>query len=200
MAADFAGATIEWGGNTITLLALMKQLMGITDSARDDELSMYLQMAGEAAESFIDNKTVSQSVTENFISDRSPIPLRFYPASSITEVLLDADDETDQWKLYASDGIYWATKGEKCGDPFKQLSVTYDAGFSPVPADLGYALVNIAIRYEESGGSGGNQVKKEVIQGVGSVEYVTAGDVDGNVGLLSPAVIGTLTRYRRFHV
>ncbi len=200
MSADFAAATTEWGGNTITLLELMKQLMGVTDNTQDTELAMYLQMAGEAAESYIDNKIVSQSVSENFIRNISPIPLRFYPASLITGVVLDGVDQTDDWKLYASEGIYWATNGDICSDPFEQLTISYNAGFEPVPADLAYALSSIAIRYEESGGAGGTQVKKEVVQGVGSVEYVTSNDVDGNVGLLSPATIGTLTRYRRWHV
>ena len=200
MSADFAAATTEWGGNTITLLALMKQLMGIADDTQDTELAMYLQMAGEAAENYIDNKIVRQEVSENFISNRSPIPLRYYPASLITEVLLDDEDQTLDWKLYASEGIYWATNGEICDSPFEQLAIKYNAGFDPVPADAAYAITSIAIRYEESGGAGGSQIKKEVVQGVGSVEYVTSNDVDGNVGLLSPATIGTLTRYRRWNV
>lgn len=197
---DYAAATIVWGGESLTLLELMKQLMGVTDNTQDTELSMYLQMAGEAAEKYIDNKIVLQEVVENFIRTVSPIALRYYPVGGLTSVVNDGTDETDSWSVYAEDGIYWITKGDFSGTPFKQLTVTYNAGFDPIPAETGYAIATIAINYEQSGGSASGQVKKEVINGVGSVEYVTSADADGNVGLISPATIGVLDKYRRFHV
>ena len=196
---DFAAATIVWGGSTITLLDLMKQLLNITDDTQNDELSMWLQMAGEAAEQYIDNKLAKQEVKELFASNRSPVALRYFPASTLTSVDLDGTDQTADWQTYISDGICWAENGVISKSTFEQLTITYDAGFDPLPAEVGYAITQIAVNYEASGGSGSSGIKKEVIQGVGSIEYVTSADTDGNVGLLAPATIGTLEKYRRIH-
>jgi len=79
--ADFAAATVAWQGNTITLLELTKTLNNLEsrDTSQDEMLSLWLQMAGEAAESYIDNKIVLQEVTEEFRHQRWPIALRYWP-------------------------------------------------------------------------------------------------------------------------
>lgn len=196
---DFAASTIAWGASTITLLELMKQLLDIVDASQDDELSMYLQIAGEAAESYVDNKLALQEVKEQFPSQRSPIALRYYQVSSLDAVDLDGQDLTADWSLYFSEGIAWAEDGSKCGTSFEQLIVTYQAGWEPLPAEIGYAIVQIAIAYQQSAGSAPGAVKKESIVGVGSVEYVTAADANGNTDLLSPSTRGVLEKYRRFN-
>ena len=198
---NYAGAEIVWGDpeNTITLLELMKNLMGISDSARDDELSMYLDMAGRAAESYIDNKLVSQEVTEKYAFTMSPIALRYYPADTLTDVTVDGGDETDDWALYTSDGVTWSAKSAAFRNcEFKQMSITYTAGLNPLPSEVGYALSKIAMAYESQTGSG--NVKKEVINGVGSIEYVTGADSSSSIGFISPSALGVLERYRRHHV
>ena len=200
---DYAGASIEWTGGTITLLELTKQLLGIADTSQDAELSMYLDMAGQACETYCDNKLVSQDVTEQYANSQYPLALRYWITGDISAVTVDGVDQTAEWKTYKTDGVTWASPSTSaCNktDYFNQLDITYAAGYDPLPSDLGYAIATVAIGYEQAGGTSVGSVKKEVINGVGSVEYVTGTDVDGNIGLLSPTTIGVLDRYRRFHV
>ena len=201
---DFAAATIEWGTtpDTITLLELTKQLLEIVDTSQDTELSMYLQIAGEAAESYIDNKLALQEVTEEFASSFYPVPLRFYPFGTLTSVTIDGDDQTADWSVYFEPGVAWATVSATASsnsDGFNQLAITYTTGYEPLPAQVGFAIAQIAIAYQESAGSPTGAVKKESIVGVGSIEYVTAADTDGSAGAMSPSTIGVLDKYRRMN-
>lgn len=203
--ADFAAATVAWQGNTITLLELTKTLNNLEsrDTSQDEMLSLWLQMAGEAAESYIDNKIVLQEVTEEFRHQRWPIALRYWPVEdTLTAVSLDGEDTLADWLVFRRDGLQFITKdksGKGCVGSFEQLDVTYNAGSDPIPAELGYVLAATAIAYDSKAGGVSGQVKKEVIQGVGSVEYATNEDAPGSVGSLSPSSISVLDRYRRLY-
>jgi len=200
--SDFAAATIAWGGNTITLLDLLKQELGITDNTQDDQLSMYLQMAGEACERYIDNKIDSDQVIENYSHNKTPVALRYYPAAAPVTVEVEGEDVSDDWGLYTDNGIVWITTtacGAERNSCFEQLKITYQAGYDPLPSDLGYAVVRAAAAYETQGGGTSGQVKKESVVGVGSIEYATDADAPGSAGMLSATVIGTLDLYRRVY-
>lgn len=201
---DYAAAEVIWSGGTTTLLGLTKLLNGIQvgDTSQDDELSLYLDMAGTACENYINNKIVAQEVTERFASWHTPVALRFWPAETVTNVTIDGDDVTDSFEAYTSDGITWEAKS-KCGYTwntcFDQMSITYTAGYDPIPSDLGYVLARTGIAYSsQSGGVG--QIKKEVINGVGSIEYQGADDADSSVGAISASSAAVLENYRRYHV
>jgi len=85
---DFANDVISWGSTPteLSLLDLMKQMLGIVDTARDAELSMYLDMAGNAAERYIDNIIEQREVTERISKKYVPVPLRYYPVTTVTSV------------------------------------------------------------------------------------------------------------------
>lgn len=205
MAVDFANANVEWAGGTITLLELTKQILGIdpADTSRDDELSLYLDMAGTSCEQYIDNKIVAQPVTENFSRSRSPVDLRFYPATDLTEVLIDGEDDTADFEVFSSDGIVW-TASSRCDVSqeccFKQMSISYTAGYDPIPSNLGYVISLTASNFE-SGSVTAGAVKKQTVVGVGSVEYATAADQEssGSVGPISAGSTQVLDMYRRWH-
>lgn len=203
MAADFSVSTIEWGANTITLLELMKQILGITDSAQDVELSMYLQMAGEACEKYIDNKIAEQTVEESFSKSFDPVALRYWPVVSLDSLTVDGTDVLAGWEAFKSDGIEWAVK-EKCSSSssscFEQMVVGYTAGYEPIPTELGYAVTVAGIAYQSERGAVSGAVKKEHVVGVGSVEYDVGDDVATGVGLLPAGIIPVLDTYRRYHV
>ena len=202
--ADYSDALIEWGSNTTTMLDFTKGLLGIEtiDPSRDDEVSLFIQMAGEACEMFIDNKIFEQNVTERFVTLQSPIALRYWPAGALVSVLRDTVDETTDWEIYIQDGIQWTVRYTGgSGSGYKQLDITYAAGYNPVPSDLAYAVAKTAIGYErQGGGANSGSVSKETIVGVGSIEYNTNEDGLGSVGMLSPTTVGTLNMYRRWHV
>jgi hypothetical protein len=199
MAANYAIATIVWGASSITLLELMKQKLSIIDNAQDDELSMYLQIAGEAAEAYCDNVLAEQAASELHPVTFSPISLRYFPATAIASVDVDGNDVTADYSLYNSEGIGYATTSTSSAtypNGFKQLTINYTAGYEPLPADLGAAITTAAISYEQGTGATG-EVKKESVVGVGSIEYNTSTDDNGSVGFLSASVTGSLDKYRR---
>ena len=205
MSADYANALIDWTGDISTLLDLMKFRLGVcdNDTSQDEILTLYLTMAGEAAEKYLDNKLIKQEVTERIAIPYSPIDLRYWPAEAPTLIELDAEDVTTDYESFVQDGIRWTAKNGSAmlnrDDDFKQLDVTYMAGFDPVPADIAYALTSTAVSYSNNAGNVSGAVSKEVVNGVGSITYDTTGDSEGSVGMLTPSTMGGLEKYRRYH-
>jgi len=202
MAANYAEATIVYGANTITLLELIKQKLNIADTAQDDELSLYLQIAGEACETYCDNVLAEQATTEQHPVKSSPIALRYYPFVTLNAVTVDAVDVTDDYEVFESEGVDYITSSRNSitrASGFNQMNIAYTAGYEPLPADLGSAIVSSAISYEQGTGATG-EIKKESVVGVGSIEYNTSTDDNGSDGFLSAAVTGTLDRYRRSYL
>jgi hypothetical protein len=202
MSADYSSAKISYGPTptTISLLDLVKLRLNIVDNSQDDELSMYLQIAGEACEAYCDNVLAEQDVVEQHAMTSSPVALRYYPFSVLNTVTVDGEDVTSDYETFESEGVDYVTKSRvsiERGDQFKQMNIDYTAGYDPLPADLGTAIVVAAISYEQGTGATG-EVKKESVVGVGSIEYTTASDASsGATGFLSASVTGTLDKYRR---
>lgn len=201
--ADFASATVEWGSvpDSITLLDLTRQLAGLCDTDRDRELAMYLQMAGEAAENYVSNVLALKSVTERIARSRAPVALRYTPYVDGLTVTVDGVDVSADYEAYQDDGLAWAVRGASevyRSGSFSQMVITYNAGYDPLPADLGYAIAQAALAYLNSNSASSGAVKKESIVGVGSIEYATADDLVGGVGMLPAATVAVLDRYRRY--
>lgn len=203
MSANYSASTIEYGAaQSITLLELVKQKLGIVDNSQDDELTMYLQIAGEACEAYCDNVLASQDVTERHAVSFSPVALRYFPTTALVSVTVDTDDLTANYSIFSSEGVDYittSTTGKTCPSGFNQLDIVTTAGYEPLPADLGAAIASAAISYEQGTGATG-EVKKESVVGVGSIEYNTSTDDNGSDGFLSAAVTGTLDRYRRSYL
>lgn len=201
---DFANTVIEWGAGPeqTTLLALMKQVLGITDTVRDLELSMYLDMAGNAAERYIDNIIEQREVTEQIAKKYVPVALRYYPVGAVSSVVIDGVESIANFTQGFDDGIAWVLEGisnYSKSSNFKQMNIVYTAGYNPIPSDIGFAIVRSAILYSENAAVGG-PVKKQVIEGVGSIEYDTSSNESGSVGMLPASTISALDPYRRIYV
>lgn len=207
--SDFATAAIEWGSapDTITLLDLMKDTLGITDNAQDTKLSMYLNLSGNAAEKYIDNIIDQRSATEQLSRTLSPVALRYWPVSDLTLVEVDGEDKTTEYRQLFDDGIGWITKSSTTEGATSvvfshvpgQMNITYTAGYAPLPTELGYAIMQGAISYRNADQSDGiaGPVKKESIVGVGSFEYETSTFTEKAFGLLPGSVTAVLEPYRR---
>ena len=202
--SNFAGAVIEYGNPPVqvTLLSLMKKQLGIEDyeTCRDDELSMYLDMAGAACERYIDNIINERDVKESFKTDQHPIALRYNPVTALVGISVDGEDVLEDYELFHEEGLHWSVKN-RCGwhegSCFEQMILTYTAGYNPLPADLAFAVVTASRGYESGTGGSIGGIKKEVISGVGSIEYNTDDSTGGSVGLLAPSVTGVLDTYMR---
>jgi hypothetical protein len=202
MTVDYASAVVEYGGtpSTITLLELTKLLDGEVSSTNDDLYTLYLQICGEAAEQYCDNKLVSQSVLQQQLQVVDHTPLRFYPVNSLTTVTVDGEDVTESYKLYTVDGITYLTRDSfdiAAGSIPEQVDITYDAGYAPLPADAGYAIARSAIDYKKDSPTNPADIKKETVVGVGSIEYDTQSYLRGDFGLLTAETLSVLDRYRR---
>jgi hypothetical protein len=200
---DFANDVIEWGSppTQLTLLALTKQLMGIVDTARDAELSMYLDMAGNAAERYIDNIIEQREVTERIAKKYVPVALRYWPVGLVSSVMVDGVEAVGDFTQGYDDGIGWVIEGVSnymISHSFKQMDITYLAGYNPLPSDLGFAIVRGAILYSENAAVGG-PVKKQVIEGVGSIEYDTSSNESTATGMLPASSTAVLDQYRRIY-
>ena len=206
MAVDYANALVEsFCNEDKTLMELVKEMLGIchNDTSQDPMLCLYIEMACSAAELYIDNKIVRQSVTERIAHPYNPVPLRYWPAGEPTAAASDGDDVLDMYSTFVQDGITWVTTST-CGKDksccFKQLDITYDAGYDPIPANAAYALAATAVGYSKNAGNVSGAVSKEVVNGVGSITYDTGGDSESNVGVMTPTSIAVLELYRRYHV
>jgi hypothetical protein len=77
---------------------------------------------------------------------------------------------------------------------FGRLEVTYQAGFSTVPAPVVRACINV-VNLLRSGSTRDPLVKQESVQGVGEVQYWVGG-IPGTVGNLPPDIQAMLDPYR----
>jgi hypothetical protein len=194
--ADFASATTTWGSESTTLLELMKLLSGIADSSQDVTLSMYLEIAGVAAEGYTDSILLHRNVVQQVAKPRSPVRLNHRTYTALVSVVLDGDTVTSDYEVFQEDGISYLTSsrsGITRSGTFKQMTITYTAGFSPLPTDLAYAIVRTAMTYEDSDFSGA--ARRETVVGVGTIEYGSGGQ--GSV-VLPPTATTVLDRYRNW--
>lgn len=198
--ADYATAKIVFGGTEKTLLDLVKELSGIPplDTARDAEFSMYLQMAGESAQRYTNNALAKRQVVEQLSHSGSPVLLNYFPFVDGLLVMVDGQDVTADYELFHQNGMA-RIASSRCEAVssccFDQMVITYNAGFDPLPADLGYAIARTAMAYEQQA-SGGGQLKKESIVGVGSWEFSTADEQPAGFGMFSAASLSILDQYR----
>jgi hypothetical protein len=199
---DYPNATIPYGGSTITLLDFVKNNLCINDSSQDDDLSLYIQIAGEAAERYTDNVLGQDTVTEYIAAAYSPVALRYWPFVSLTSVvedktgITDDTDETDvteDWQVFVTDGVAYAKADGRCGTSWNQLKITYVAGYDPLPVDLANVIAMAGISF---GQNVTGAVKKESVVGVGSIEYVTD---DISYGAFTSASLMVLDKYKRWH-
>jgi hypothetical protein len=204
---DFANAEIAWGAGsgaeTITLLQLLKDQLGETGSGRDSELSMYLDMAGNSAEQYVDNVLVQREVVEQKPISGSPVALRYWPYVSGLAIEIDGETVTSDFELFKSEGVNWAVK-DRCAasrsNCFDQMTLTYTAGYDPLPSTIGFAIVQGAMGFE-AGADQGGPVSRETVVGVGTVEYTSQADgATAGMGMFPGSAVALLDQYRRYGV
>ena len=197
---SFYDAEVAAGGVTQTLLEFTKTIMGITDNTQDAALSASLDIAGNAAELYIDNIIDQRDVTERFKDDKSPQQLRYWPVQTLVLVEVDGSDVTANRYSIVQDGLYWVLKSAdgSCVD-WTQMDITYTAGYDPIPEALAYAIAIGAAAYDQNVVTAA-PLKKETVVGVGSMEYDTGLAVSTSYGSLPASSTSILDAYRRYHV
>lgn len=193
------------------MLTLFKQLIGVEDADDSDNaaLNAYLNGAIVACETYLDRIVISQrSVTERLVNIRAPRVLRFVPVGVLEAVTFNSDDVASDWKLvkrtdYAE--LHHKTDEWFCVDYDEELEVTYQAGYETCPYDLMLAVCYTAASLRAQSGEGmeapGRAVAKEMITGIGSVEYDKESSVGGmtSVGPIPPQSRQILDLYRGYY-
>lgn len=194
--ADFASATTTWGSESTTLLELMKLLSGIADTSQDVTLSMYLEIAGVAAEGYTDNILLHRNVVQQVAKPHSPVRINHPSYTGLVSVVVDGDTVTDDYEVFREDGVAFLTTSRSSisrAGTFAQMNITYTAGYNPLPPDLAYAIVRTAMTYEDSDFSG--SPRRETVVGVGTIEYGNGADAGV---VLTQASMAVLDRYRNW--
>ena len=204
---DYSQVVVQYGtpATDVTLLDLTKRLMDVQSCSgqRDDELTLYIQMAGEAAERYCENVLAQQAVTELVPHEKSQHLLIYFPYFDGLTVDVGGEDVTADYEVMRDGKLAYAVK-ERCyftqSSCYEQMTLTYNAGYDPLPAELGYVIARAAIAYDEQGDSTG-PVRRETVAGVGTIEYETSGaESITNFGTFNAASITVLDKYKRVPV
>ncbi len=193
--------------NFAALLALFKTLLGVeqNDTSRDDELTAYLQGAITICETYIDDIIDRRAVTERWLRKQAPMTLRYREAAQLTAVTLEGEDVTAEWEILLGELYAELHRVDRCSFVFtdEEMVVSYTAGLATCPYDLMLAIRDVAAAIEAQSGAGavvnGLPVKRESINGIGTVEYDTSG-MRGNtapIGMMTAKAIQLLDPYRR---
>lgn len=188
--------------NFAALLTLLKSFLGIaeTDRSRDVELTAYLNASIKLCETYIDDKISRSEVQTSFTWGYAPFLLPYSKADTLSAVTCDGEDVLAQWEIIASSWFAHLCPVDRyryCLDG-EELVASYSAGYTTVPDDLLLAIAYgaVALESQHEDGVTPSQVAREMVTGVGTVEY----DLDSTVGILPPRATQILDLHRRVSV
>ncbi len=209
---DWASLLVAAQGNP-TLLDVFKLFLGIDagDDTQDAALSRALESAGAAIETHLDRKIAQREVTEDFSGYFGTVTLQHYPfvSGSLTATLNGA--ETTAYETYTSGSVTYVTRiGHGRDVPidwraFDQVTLTYQAGYDPLPNDLANAICYTAQGLFAAEGTGqapggAGDVSRMTIHDVGSISYNTGSDYSdymAGFGIVPPVAAEMLVPYRK---
>lgn len=206
--------------DTQTLLDLLKLYLGIdpNDPTNDEELERALNFAGDMIETYLDRVIVKRPIDEHFPHHFGTVILHNLPAdiNAPLNVYLNGTLQTD-YKTYLGRGklAHVSRINTPLDQPmdwrnFDQVTVTYTAGYDPIPSDLAYSIVVLAAMIYNAEGTGSppsssvGTMRQFQLYDVGSVSYDTGGASEGGgmtfsyqAGLIPSNIAAMLTPYRR---
>jgi len=181
-------------------VATAQKRIGVIGGCQDDDLTNAMAAALALAENYCDRQFVYAAETvETFYNlEQRALYLSRYPLVSIT--LLDPEPTAGTYQVDNSAGKIIFNAGQPF---FESMTVTYEAGYATLPADLELGLWEVfdtvwATNYGQETTVQLGAVKKKTIVGVGSIEYETGGSVSGAAGvLINDLASRMLDPYRR---
>ena len=184
-------------------------------------MSEALNMAGDFIETYLDRVIAKRPVDEYFPHHFGTVELHNMPVDTAepVNVFLDGIQQGDYsvW-LRRGKTAFLSKSGIRQDMPmdwrgFNQVTVTYTAGFDPIPSDLANAIIWTAALIFQSqgqgtipgGGGGSGEVKSMTIYDVGSISYdvgssaSSGGSVDSfsAAGIIPDTAAQVLSRYKR---
>lgn len=182
-------------------LPLIKTALRETTSARDAELTALAERAITAIGAYLGRPVVPTTVSQEFLGVCGPMLLEAFPVASITSVTKDGSVlDSGTYRLFSRTGALWKQQGNclKFWTSEEVLTVVYSGGnyVAPYPEWLMQSVVQTALALEADGGTGvtSDEVRRESIAGVYSVDYGSSGS--DSYGILPPLVIDFLQEHR----
>jgi hypothetical protein len=190
-------------------VGVVKAVLGITDGSLDDFLTTAIKFVSAAIAQYCNRELVVETVKDEFWPARdshpyqvpggiAPLQLKRWPivedgVSAVVEDGVTLVDSTDYRVDYANgqlirlDGAGYPTQW-----PARAIAVTYDAGFSAIPADVQDAAVRMVNARLQGRGRDPN-LRQESIPGVREVQYWIPNSPTGN---MAPDIEDLLDNYR----
>jgi hypothetical protein len=205
------------------LLNALKEYLGIEpdDTSQDAELLRALNLAGSVCETYLDRVIAKREVGEHFQSYFGRVTLHHTPVDHTADVTVTLDGVEmsgfevyeERWKL-----PHLTRQGMQMDMPldwrkYDRVTVTYTAGYDPIPDDLAQALVYVAADLFASqgtgtlpgGGGSSGAVKSMSIHDVGSITYDVGNTNTGgggsisSFGLINETATHLLSKYKRMN-
>lgn len=215
MAIDWASLDVDFNP-TVTLLEMFKTFLGIADSAQDTALTMALNTAGPTLETYINNVIPKQECEDRYPHHFGTVTLDNSPVTDTAIVVVLDGVTQDNYSVYTSRGrMGHLTRTDSAQDvpmdwrKYEQAVVTYEAGYDALPVDLAWAIIYTAAPVFKSDGTGTTpggatgDVKKQMITGVGSIEYDVGSSSGGGAieafGIIPETAAQLAQKYKRMN-
>ncbi len=178
-----------------------------TDASRDAVLNRYIVEASAAAENYCNRVFVVETILDQFFPRRDPpfqvvadgidpLQLSRSPIASLASVTEDGTaliENTDFLKDAARGQLI---RLDVNGYPKRwnalPISVQYDGGYLPLPADVTASGIRM-VAQRHFARIRDPLVKSEVVDGIGRTDYITSNSAEGN---MPTDVIDLLDNYR----
>lgn len=190
-------------------LALVKAELALTATTDDVLLTAWIARASLAAAQYCNRTLVAETVRDDIWFERDPYPWQVPGGSSPLQlarwpilptppvaVTLDGTALTvdDDYAIDVARGqlIRLDIAGRPCSWASVPVSISYAAGYSPIPADIQDAVIRM-VKSRWFARLRDPMLRREEIPGVYSAEWWVS---TGNTGNLSPDVADLLDNYR----
>jgi len=136
-------------------LANLKSYLGVNDSSRDDELTIFLDAAEEQVEEYLgyDPEETTYTDEHHYGTGQPWIYPKARPVTAVTAFSVD-DSDWDVDELVLRDT--WIDTRNYILPEGADVEITYTAGYSSVPSRIRLAVLKVAGIYDKQHGSGGS--------------------------------------------
>jgi len=198
-----------------SILPMFKTFLGIdlADTTHDLALGLDLKVALTIIETYLDRIIAKRPVSEEYDHHFGTISLQNTPLDGAVQVTIDGVPQTD-YSTYGQHGMVYLTRAGSFDAnyvhdwaSFKQVEITYFAGYDPIPDDLAYAIVLTAAGIHAASGGGGAVAGMEIssmsVPDVGTIRYSSTGGASGGdagggaFGPIPQGALSILGLYRR---
>ena len=210
----------NWGAllvsNGQTLLEFFNAFMGFEDNANDAAANRSLDIAGSAVELYLDRTVAKREVVEDFPHHFGVVILHDpqVDVSTPPVVTLNGEGQTNYDVYLARDKLAHLTRLNMRQDvpmdwrAYDQVSVTYTAGYDPLPLVLAQALSYVAAGLFQADGTGSEpggasgDIKSMSIYDVGSMSFDVGSSNSGSslvsgYGVITETSAQLLQAYKR---